>query len=321
MESSSRNPANNIKRRKTDAAKEDPMNILRATIKGFDIANPQSAYKGPDTLTNARGLAPTHAEVEAWKNPKHPTKQHLKMVGSYPILPDLKATTDDMGFVVVKFNGNPTDILDAPDPRMEAGLLRALEPTAETLLKFQKKQLAHKTNPSQYPDEPQMPLTYQFFLPTDNITAANLKRKFDIDNEDNDSADLYTSTSQEGEKGYFRYTHIRMYETGLQTSHQANPYQEIALALHDPEFADNMADVSAGVGRRTKAAYYYPIIAKQQLKPRREVNLGMGKHDEEEGEKIDVVHVTIGAPDEDEIEKRGAFVDDLVKEAVAANGA
>ena len=63
---------NAAKRRRADLAKEDPLNILRSIVKGFDLAHPQDAYLGPDSGNNIKGAEITAEEKKAWAKPKHP---------------------------------------------------------------------------------------------------------------------------------------------------------------------------------------------------------------------------------------------------------
>ena len=242
------------------------------------------------------------------------------MLDSYPLVPDLEAITGDQGFTVFKFTGNPTEMTDRPDPRLESALLRGLEPAEEVIAEYRTKAALHKADPANAP-EPNLPsMDFEFFLPTDDVTAHNMKRKFDVYDSEKDSDSLYTSVSQEtGEVDIFKFTNARSYETGLQQNHRAFPYQEVALALYDPDLdlatsangaASDKDSDSAPAKSRQKAAYFYPVIAKQQLKPKRAMNLaqlGLAARANADYEKVDVVEVKIGEPDDYETEKRTAF--------------
>ena len=319
--SGSRNLTNpNIKRRRpTDASRDEPINVLRSVIKSFDIANPEDAYKGPDTEHNIRGAASTSAEIEAWKNPQHPTNPKLKLVDSYPILPDLDAITDSVGYMVTKFAGNPSNAVDMYDERMDVALLRPIEPTPEQIADINAKRAAHEADPVHYPDPGPPAYDYEFFLPSDAQMARNIKRKFDIDDPGRDDPSLYAvseshkNTRQES----FRYRHVRVYETGLQSHNLSNPYQEVALALYDPEIEQQMAGIKVDDGgvRRTrqKAAYYYPIVSKVQLKPRRSkylASLGLpvrpGNNQDDEVGKYDAVDLVVRDPDDVESSSRAS---------------
>lgn len=311
-----RKPTTNVKRRKTEVSKEDPMTILRAAIKGFDVANPESAYKGPDTQDNIRGLPPSLAEMEAWKNPQHPSQPNLKVVDSYPIMPDLEAMTDNGGYTVIKLNGNPTDKLDSPDVRMEAALLRALEPSPEVLAEVNAKFEAFKADPEHNTDPGPPPMNYEFFLPSDEMTAINFKRKFDVEDPLKDSSELYTNTSQDADgPDIFRYNNVRSYETSSAQDNRQFPYAEIALALHDPKPSSGDVNGTRGETRRLqKAAYYYPVQLKTRLKPRRAAHLarmGLASRAQDDPNRIDVVEVMIQDPDEEEAAQRSRLAEEL----------
>lgn len=311
LEGGGRAPTGQVKRRKVDISKEDPVYILRSTIKGFDVANPESAYTGPDNGTDVRGHTASFAEKEAWKNPKHPSKPNLKVLDSYPILPDLAGLTDDSygGYAVVKFNGNPTDITNQFDERLETSLLRALEIEPEAMLDYNQRLTLHKANPDRIP-EPTLPtMHYELFLPGNEMTPTNLKRKRDIEDPEKDSSALYTDASKDSqENDCFKFNNVREYETGTQSTSYDAPYQEIALALYDPEIED--LEVPS---RLQKAAYFYPVVSRTQLRPRRAAQLarlGLASQAsvEERSEHIDTVNLTFREPDPEEVEIRAQIL-------------
>ena len=285
---------------------------MRAAIKGFDIANPKDAYTGPDTKEKIRGAATSPAEAEAWNKPKHPTKPELKLIGSYPIIPDLNAVTDSGAFMVTKFTANPTQSTNKRDTRMDVGLLHPMEMKPEVEAEYKAKQAAHEADPAHNPAPSGPEFSYEFFLPADEQTSDKIKQKLDVDNPDKDDAALYTKHNAD-EVGSFRYDHVRTYDTARQSGNPNEPYKEIALALYDPELEDKAGSVKLGreknaSGRQEKAAYYYPIAQKVQLKPRRNKNLAQlglarGNADEED-EKLDAVDVSITEPDEVEAVRR-----------------
>ncbi|MCJ1243161.1 hypothetical protein MMC30_000358 [Trapelia coarctata] len=289
------------KRKPADVSRNEPINILRDVIKGFDIANPEDIYRGPDGEAGVRGAVPTPAELEAWKNPTHPSKSHLKPVAFYSILPDIDATTDDSGYMVAKFSGLPTDITDHHDPKMDAAFLHPLELPADQVAEFQAKAQAYEADPAHNPAPAPPAFDYEFFLPHDDITAENYKLKVNVENPNKDDPKLYTYNSHGGpENDSFRFEKVREYETGLQSANTAFPYQEVALVLHDP---------AGSSSRLPKGAYYYSVVSKVQLKPRRgthlaQAGLAAGKTDDER-QKIDVALVAIREPNDAEVAKRG----------------
>ncbi len=299
-------------RKPVDTTKDEPVNVLRAAIKGFDIANPNDAYTGPDTKDNIRGAAVTPAEAEAWNKPKHPSKPDLKLVAAYPIIPDLNAVTDSGAFMVTKFNSNPTQSTNKRDTRMDIGLMHPMEIKPEIEAEFRAKQAAYEADPAHNTAPNGPDFSYQFFLPADEETADKIKRKLDVEDGGKHDLALYTKENADGD-GFFRYTHVRTYDTARQSGNPNQPYKDVALALRDPELEDKIASTKLGytkksLGTQGKAAYYYPIAQMLQLKPRRNKNLAQlglaGKNADDEDEKLDAVDVAITEPDEIESARR-----------------
>ena len=270
-----KSPAATKTRRPTDAAKEDPMNMLRSVIKGFDLANPDDAYTGSDNTSNIRGAIPTPAEKDAWNRPKHPSKPDVKLLDAYPLIPDLEAITDSGAYMVTKFTGNPTATTESRETRMDVGILYPREHASGTF-------------------------EYDFFLPVDETAAVNVKRKLDVNDPDRDDSALQTNKAADG-SSTFRYPHIRTYEA-IRRVDTDQQYKEVALALHDPESEGTDADPQDG------GAYYYPIVTKLQLKPRRNKNLvqlGLASQVvDDENEKIDAMNVHVRIPEEVERNSR-----------------
>lgn len=312
--------APNATPKKVKLPDDDPHRIIRNVMKGFDVAYPDDAWNGPEDRDHFRGEKPTGAEIEAWKKPKHPKKKNLKVVDIYPLLPDLNAFTDDRGFMVAKFAGVPTEVTDAHDKRMDAGLVRALDPDPDKLADYLSKLEAHDADPTNFPKPPYPVLNYDLFLPNDDFTAANVIQKFDPENLHRDDLTLYTHPSKGLDTDSFRFDYMRRYETTKQDVHDETPYQEVALTLYDPPHdVDDDHDAAAAavdeapVDPRQKAAYYYPIMSKVNLQPSRAkylAQLGLrGKHEREnEEETIDLVEVTIRDADEAEFKKREGYL-------------
>ncbi|KAL9126894.1 MAG: hypothetical protein Q9217_004128 [Psora testacea] len=295
--SASKSLSSKFMRRQTDASKEDPMNILRHTIKGFDLANPDDVYVGQDDSTHLRGAQPAPAEIEAWRRPRHPTKPDLSLIDSYPVKPDLDATTDQGAYIISKFSGNPTNSNNEHDIRMDVGLLNPIEKAPEDY-------------------------DYEFYLLEDVESAKQMKRKYDcIDEGQGDESNPHSN--KDGVPA-FRYRHHRTYDVGRQANSIDQPYKEVALALHDPELDRRTGKGDAGE-RLSKGAYYYPIALKMQLKPRRNrnlANLGLQrKAVDEETERPDEIDLVLREPNEIEVERRTSHREELMPEAVAMNGA
>ncbi len=284
-------------KRKLDESKEDPMNILRSVLKGFDLANPEEAYTGGDDASgNVRRATITQAEREAWEKPRHPTKKRLTMVESYPVLPDLDAYPDSGGYMVTKFATNPMAESDTYDTRLDVGLLRPLPQDPAYVESLSAQQAAHEADPSKpAPGPPHF--EYEYYLPLSEGDVTNIQRKFDVDDPQKDDPSLYTSTMKHSQEPCFNFKRVRAYET---VSTIATPsFEEVAMVLHDPKESEK---------RLQKAAYYYPILQKSQIRPRRTATLTFGlsqsQRPDDEADRIDYLNVTIGEPSADELRAR-----------------
>ncbi|KAK4697779.1 RNA polymerase II-associated factor 1, partial [Lecanoromycetidae sp. Uapishka_2] len=260
-----KSPAAPKARKPSDVSKEDPLVMLRGIIKGFDIANPSDTYSGPDNTTNMKGAIPTPAEKEAWNRPKHPTKTNVKMLDTYPLVPDLAAIPDSGAYLVTKFAGNPTAATEARDIRMDIGIINMREN--------------------------QGAVDYEFFLPVDEAQMDNIMRKLDVNDPENNDPSLYT---HKGERGAtFRFEHLRTYEAGRRIDQPHQQYKEVALALHDRGSQEDL---------QQSGAYYYPIVSKIQLKPHRKKNLaqmGLASHAaEDEPREFDWMELCVTDPDD-----------------------
>ena len=274
-------------RKHTDASKDDPMSILRSTVKGFDLASPENSYTDSDSIANIRAAMPTPAETDAWNHPKHPSKPDVTLLDSYPLMPDLNAVTDSGAYMVTKFAGNPTQASESRDIRMDAGILYPRE-------------LA----PDIY--------NYEFFIPANETEIENITRKFDVYDNDCDDSELYTYKAPDG-SGVFKFDFLRTYESGRGSTQLGQQYREIALALHDPDLEQRKASTERtergnGIEQLDKGAYYYPILSKVQLKPRRNKNLAQlglaSQVTDDEIQKFDGIRLTVREPDEGERAKR-----------------
>ena len=306
-------------RKPIDTSKDEPINVLRAAVKGFDIANADDIYTGPDSKENIRGAEPSPAEMEAWKNPKHPFKPELKLLDVYPMKPDLDAMTDSASYLVAKFAANPTQSVDKRDDRMDVGLLHPIEVKEAVIAEHRAKMEAHEANPSQNPHPGGLPYSYNFFLPANENSTTNVKRKFNVNDPARDDTELYTDMDK-NEHGVFHYEHLRTYETARSTIDAQYSYKEVALGLHDTGFETKTINGSSDIPheRLEKAAYYYPISQKVQLKPHRNKNLahmGMANKmvDDDDDDRIDALDVMVRDLNELEQERRAQHRSELLE--------
>jgi len=283
----SRNQNAQRPRRKPDMAKDNPVNIIRHIVKGFDLAYPQDAYKGPDTTTQIRGAEPTPAEREDWAKPRHPTKPDLKVLDSYPVLPDFDAVPEMGAYLVMKFQTNPVPSSERYDERLDVALLRPLE--SESAAGIQQGEDGMKA------------WDYRLFLPGSQAVAG-VKRKFSVLDPDRDEDSLYTDEQDtDPDARCFRYEQVRAYETYQQAGQLNNEYGDtVALILND------------GTDERLqKGAYYHPISARTFIRPRRTGVQRNGAAGEDEEDRIDIAEVTVREYTEEEqavrLEKRAAY--------------
>ncbi|GAB7362016.1 hypothetical protein MBLNU230_g2051t1 [Neophaeotheca triangularis] len=272
-------------KRKAAADQDNPINILRHQNKGFDIAYPEDAYQGEDTLQNVRSTKPTAEEINAWKNPKHPSDPSLQLLDSYPILPDLDALPSLGTFIVAKLNSNP---INAPgyDERLNCAILRPLQnPETEALYK----QKMDEWDPASGKPQPLPVFDYDYYLPDDLAAVESLNHALNYNDPDGNDPEMYTDTLPDGSK-VFKFSRKRTYETFNQIGDPNDFYnKQVAVALHDGDDS---------TGRLQKAAYIYPIAQRTTIRPKR--NVGMSQQNQPEIEHIDELNVTVGEMTEQE---------------------
>lgn len=278
---------NDTKRLKASVNKEDPINIMRNIVKGFDIAYPHDAYRGEDSTTNLRGAQITDAESDAWRNPKHPSNPDLKLLDSYPVVPDLEAIPSAGFYMVMKFISNPSATTGSYDERLDTAIIKPViddqaEARFEDKLREWEESKSTKSAPIREYD-------YDYYLPDTQDVVPNLKRKLDVNDPEKDDDALYPDEGADGGPG-FRYKRLRTYETYNQHGDLHNLYNDsVALALHDPE-------ASSGAGKRlAKGAYFYPLVQRTALRPQRPI----GTRQYESKELVDELHVTVADPSEE----------------------
>lgn len=281
---------NDPKRRKqTNVNKEDPVNIIRNISKGFDLVYPDDAYKGPDTTENARAAPSTDAERKAWSNPKHPKDSSLKLLDSYPVLPDFNSLPAMGAYYSITFRADPSADTAGYDPRLDVAMLRPLDADMA----------AHEDRMEAYAADPTLPkplpeYNFDYYLCSSADSVRGIKRKFDPNDASADSDELYDYEDSDGRRG-FKYRHVRTYETERQNGNDENPFEDsVALTLHDP-------DPAAGKKRLEKGAYFYPVQQKTFLRPKRR---GGPSQRQEETEHVDALHVTVREADRSDEARR-----------------
>ncbi|XP_014555085.1 hypothetical protein COCVIDRAFT_103296 [Bipolaris victoriae FI3] len=284
------------KRKQVETSLDDPTNISRHILKGFNIAYPADAYNGQDNAENIRAAESTPEERLAWNKPKHPRNPNLKLLDSYPLLPDWDATPDTGGYMVFKFTAPPiNNPLDPSyDPRLDVALLRPAGQTIQDQERYMEDLQAHKLDPTVPP--PIARYQFEFFLPSDKSKVRGIKRNFTTHDPTNEAdIDFDIAEDDEGQpRKCFKYDNIRTYETSQQVGDPSDTYGDVvALALYDPEKHESepLRDT-----KLQKAAYFYPITQRTSLRPRRPGRVDMT----EEQPKVDIIEAAGKDPESHE---------------------
>lgn len=295
------------KRKRPDAQqKKDPIYILKQVIKGFNIAYPEDAYTGPDDQDNVAGIEISAEEKSAWADPKHPSRPDVKLLDSYPLIPDLGALTDTGSWFIVKFISNPAMDADKYDDRVELGLFRPTPSQSAAAAQRQNAIAAFEADPTL--PNPGPPLhDFDFFLPShDDVPAIKDGFSVNVDH----SGDGPVERDEDGKaKSVIRYNRLRTYETYQQSMHDDMYGDVVAVALHDGEGSEGRP------ARAPKAAYYYPIAQRTFIRPRRRMADRMGfpgATQEDEGETVDAIDVVVREPDDEETSAREAHRNELL---------
>jgi RNA polymerase II-associated factor 1 len=214
----------------------DPVRILAAVMKGFEVANPNPDDPSTGSTFAQGDKAAANAERN-WKELKHPNKPTVKAVETFPLLPHLDGTSDTGGYMVFKFTTSPTDEgkIGKRDDRIDMSLFQPVEPPDQ----------------EDGAEDEDRKECFDFYIPDSEAAAASVKRKF-ADEE------IYRPDEE------FRYTYLRRYET---KSHQ--PYhngldqqpEEVAIIFH------------SGDETQPRGAYFYPILTRYVIRPKRKTKM------------------------------------------------
>ncbi|OQO10690.1 hypothetical protein B0A48_03990 [Cryoendolithus antarcticus] len=246
----------------TTLEKDDPLNIIRHIVKGFDLAYPEDVVQGEQTEHNILGAPSTSAEQDAWSNPTHPTKPSLELLDSYPLLPDLSAIPPSGWHMLFKFRANPLGSTRY-DTRLDTAILRPVANEAQDAAYAEREEAWEEGKRG---EKPMKEFDYEYFIPSSEDHVRSLKRIFSTTDPDHDDPSLYPDETTQS----FPFDRLRMYET----KHQAGSLDEfyndvIGLALHDPSL-----DIGKGDGRLQKGAYVYPVAQRVTLQPKRHAERG-----------------------------------------------
>ncbi|KAK5627774.1 hypothetical protein RRF57_003489 [Xylaria bambusicola] len=218
---------------------------------------------------------------------RHPTKRNLKLVDSYPMIPDLEAFPDYGGYFTIKFTNNPVPASGVYDKRLLNAVIKpgTLPEEVETTFKLAKQ--AHERDPENNP-KPTNPQTYNYFLSDTHETSEKFNERFDLLNPERDNDELYTSKNSDGH-GCFQFRFVRTYETKDEVElDNATKYdEELLIAFNDDEMLDQ------------KAVYYSPVMHRVVMRPQRSKTIYRNAGLAEDVEEIpDRLAVTVNDYDE-----------------------
>lgn len=232
---------------------------------------------------------------------RHPTNRHLKLVDSFPLLPDLHSFPDAGGYVSIKFLTNPVPPSTTYDKRLECSLLKPIEPSEEQMAQRQLARDLHERDPKRYP-APDETFEYEFFLTETPSDSLQLKRKFETTDPKNLDKDSYPHKTVDG-KGCFRFKRIRAYESSTQSGDTSTKYDdEVVIEIK-----------SGSDGLHEKGAFYHPIVQKTSIRPQRTRNIdikrwnAVGSIDSESKSQTDFVDLIIEEPDAEMKKARDIF--------------
>ncbi|KAI8625263.1 RNA polymerase II-associated [Xylariaceae sp. FL1651] len=219
---------------------------------------------------------------------KHPTKRHLKIVDSYPMVPDLDSFPDYGGYFTFKFTNNPVPASTIYDRRLLNALIRPSPLPEEEDIAYKLAKQTYERDPANLP-KPVNPQCYEYFLSDSLHTSEKFNQRFDVLNPDHDDDNLYTSQNSQGD-GCFQFRFVRRYET--KDDHEldnATKYdEELLVAFNNDDMIDQ------------KAVYYSPVMHRVIMKPQRSktIHRNTGFVDIEQDEIPDRLAITVNDFDE-----------------------
>ena len=289
------------KRKLQDTSVDDPVNISRHILKAFNLAYPADAYNGQDSSENLRAADISAEERQAWNKPKNPKNPNLKLLDSYALLPDWDATTDTGAYMMFKYMAAPiNNPLDPSyDPRLDVALFRPAGQSVKDQDLFIQQQEEQKQDPTA--PTPTSRFHFEFFLPNSRDRVPDIQRNFTTNDPTSDTI-TFDGEGEDDEgrpRKHFKYDNVRTYETSQQTACEDVYGDIVALALHDPE---KHKQESLRSTKLQKAAYFYPIIQKTSIRPRRPGHVEMV----DEIQRVDVIEAA-GKDPGNESEKRESF--------------
>lgn len=262
LRSMNTNPARRpVKRKSPEPDKDSPAYVKRKIDQSFSI---------------------TEQNLKDRSRIRHPSKRNLKLVDSMPLLPDLEAFPDSGAYVTIKFLTNPVGKGTKYDSRLLNGVFRPIERTEAEELAIQAARDAYERDPQNNP-KPADNIHYDYYLNDTEANGKKFRQRFDVDNPNRDDRDLYSHKHDAG--GHFQFNRLRAYETAQESelNHFTKYEEELIIAFNEES-----------TPLHQKAAYYYPVMQRSQIRPQRNKNIArkIGITDEDE-QIIDQLDITV----------------------------
>ncbi|KAF3021926.1 hypothetical protein E8E14_007630 [Neopestalotiopsis sp. 37M] len=273
------NPARRpVKRKSPEPDKDSPAYVKRKIDQSFSITEQNLKDRG---------------------RIRHPSKRNLKLVDSFPLLPDLEAFPDSGAYVTIKFLTNPVGKGTKYDTRLLNGVFRPIERTEAEELAIQAARDAYERDPQNNP-KPADNIHYDYYLNDTESNGKKFRQRFDVDNPNRDDESLYPH--KHDSDGCFQFNRLRAYETAQESelNHWSKYDEELIVAFNEES-----------TSLHQKAAYYYPVMQRSQIRPQRNKNIArkIGITDEDE-QIIDQLDITVDEPTEQIREKVERFKQD-----------
>jgi RNA polymerase II-associated factor 1 len=223
---------------------------------------------------------------------KHPSKRNVKLVDAYPLLPDLDAFPDSGAYVTVKFTHNPVPSSSTYDTRLLSGIFKPIERTEEEEAAYEAAIAAHERDPDRFP-RPDNKMNYEFYLAADAAAAGQFRRRFDVDDPEKDSRELYPKRANGESADCFPFRRVRAYETSkeVELDHVSKYSEELILAFNE----------GGRNGEGERGLYYYPVMQRSTVRAQRSKNIARTAVGIQDGEEamIDQLDVTVDEPGEE----------------------
>lgn len=241
-----------------------------------------------------KGFAVTQENLRNTSKIRHPQStdknKNLRVVETFPLLPDNNALPDTGAYVQIKYTHAPALGKNGSfDTRLLSTFLSPVEKTEEQNAAYQAMVEAYELSPEKIA-KPNHGIEYDLYMAGSQKSAQQFRERFSVNNPKHDDDSLYTARDSDG-KPCFPFSRIRTYVTKdeIELDHATKYTDSVFLT-----FGEDAASSKRAV------AWYYPIMSLNKIEPPREqqINKSMngGRNEGEERQIIDELEVTVEDP-------------------------